>query len=603
MDLRIAALSLSNLESAAFFATLILWWSFVRPAMVRDFDNRRLPPNPTARFLFSFLCVLTYGAFFFAFLAFREAATSIGKNIPVASSVIAGFKDQAPLLAAVSFAGLLQLSFIRDIERQVLVWLHSRRHLRDDAVTLGQHLQRVAFVPSAEESARNRETARKYGVYVTDESVDGVGLVTFANWRKVASLLRSLRKWMEQDDRAMSEADLKRLKEIETSHERKTQLAMTIVKMVDGVSKDGEKSAALGDMLKLLSNTHHIDRSEVAEVEARVKNLLTEAPDDVSKRPLRLSGAEFKDHLRQIEGYFQVEYEILLEQVSDLAARATVMSGEHAPVRLEQLKAAGFPGLGRIERINFDRILWLFLVIAIGGFLVFFLGNRSQANSQGAEGMARFAFIMAISALIGAVVGSRRSHVRAPSAPWSKYIAAGILAGALFIGVNLLSLEIKEAMGITPPPGRQSLNGVGMLPWALLPCLIVVAIAALGRFQWPGLPDRLRPYSALIERTADGVVVSVALFIAFMVVIALHTLLGLDLPRSVQLAIDSNPSRILPYPVFWTLQVFGFIIGFFTARDVRRAAHTTIIADANAAARSPMKGAPAAAAGSAASAA
>ena len=65
-----------------------------------------------------------------------------------------------------------------------------------------------------------------------------------------------------------------------------------------------------------------------------------------------------------------------------------------------------------------------------------------------------------------------------------------------------------------------------------------------------------------------------------MCAIALHILLGIDLPKSVKLAIESHPDRILPYPVFWTLQGFGFLIGFFTARDIRRASHTTIITEA-----------------------
>jgi hypothetical protein len=576
--------ALPNWQVLVFFTTLVLWWSMMRPAMVRDYDGRRLPNNPTARFLFTFLSVLVYVSLVIAFHAFGEVATRIGHSLPMVGGFVDNFKDQAPLLAAISLGGILQLSFFRDIERSVLVWLHSARHLHADGVALATHLTRSGFSPTEDEKRKNREAAKKYGVYVTDDDVGGVGLVTFNNWRKVATLLRLLRDWNNEERRVLEHNDMKLLAEAETAHERKTQLAMTIIKMVEQVGKGGDTSKLLADVLKMLSDTAHVDRAGVAAVEARMRSMLA---DDTSAaaRPLRLTGEELRNHLGQIEGYFQVEYEMLLQQVSELAAKSVILAGEAAAERLEQLRAFGFEGLGRIEPINFDRILWLFLIVAFGGFLVLFLGRIGATQQQGsAEGLARFAFIMAAATLIGAIVGSQRRLARAPITPWSNYLAAGIIAAALFVGVQQITQLVKDYLAIQPPPGQQPITLYGMLPWTLLPLLLTVGVCRLARVpRWPDLPG-LQAYHNVWERVLDGIGISAALLIAYLLAFSLHEPLGIDLPKG--LKDQMSLPRILPIPIYFPLLGLGFFIGFFVVRDVRRAAHAQIV-DVSAVAAAP----------------
>ncbi len=567
---------LPNWQVLVFFTTLVLWWSMMRPSMVRDYDGRRLPNNPTARFLFTFLSVLVYVSLVIAFHAFGEVATKVGHSLPLVGGFIDNFKDQAPLLAAVSLGGVLQLSFFRDIERSVLVWLHSARHLHADGVTLATHLGRSGFNPSEDEKRRNRETAKRHGVYVTDDEFDGVGLVTFNSWRKVATLLRLLRDWNNEERRVLEQNDMRLLEESETAHERKTQLAMTIIKMVEQVGKGGSTSKVLADVLKMLSDTPHVDRAGVAAVEARMKSLLA---DDASAagRPLRLTGEELRSHLSEIEEYFQVEYEMLLQQVSELAAKSVILAGEQAPERLEQLRAVGFDGLGRIEPINFDRILWLFLIVAFGGFLVLFLGRLGAATQQqgSAEGLARFAFVMAAAALIGAIVGSQRRLSRAPITPWSNYLMAGIVAAALFVGVQSVTQLIKEYLQIPLPAGQPPFTITQLLPWTLIPLLLTVGICRLARVpRWPDLPG-LKAYHNIWERALDGLGISGALLIGYLLAFALHEPLGIPLPKGLQE--QMNQPRLLPVPIYFPLLGLGFFIGFFVVRDVRRAAHSQIV--------------------------
>src|SRR5262249_56433725 len=74
-----------------------------------------------------------------------------------------------------------------------------------------------------------------------------------------------------------------------------------------------------------------------------------------------------------IEGYFIVEYRLLLSRVARLAAKSIIRAGDAADHRLDDLKAAGFEGLGSIRPLTSHRILWLFLAVAVGGFLTYYL--------------------------------------------------------------------------------------------------------------------------------------------------------------------------------------------------------------------------------------
>ena len=578
--------ALPRFEALIVFMALILSWATMRPSMLRDYDNRRLPNNPTARVLFVVICLFTYVTLVLCFQSFGEFARKISSLIFPAfiHNFVDTFRDQAPLLGAVTLGALLQFSFFRDLERSLLVWLHSARHLHRDSINLSKHLERCRFLPDADEREKNRETARRFGVYLLDEGTNGVGLVTFHNWRKVASLLRLVHEWNSQESRVLSQSEMTSLEEMRTAHERKTQLAMTIVKMVEQVDRgDSPPVSGLNDLVNMLSNTPHINRASVDAVEATVKSALEGNAAKVIERPLRLSGEAFHGYLQQIEGYFKVEYEILLNHIAALTAKSVVLSGDPAQERLQQLKRLGFAGLGRIEPINFDRILWMFLVVALGGFLAIFIGNFGN-SAMPVDRMARFALVMAIAALIGAVVGSRRRHARAENTPWGIYFTAGILAAGIHITINeiwelargymqaahLIAPNATALAAAAGPP-----HGLRVLPWAFLPFVVTIAVCRLARLErWPGI-DGQREWHPIAERTLDGIAVSAAVLVAFYLAIATLNLLGFPIPPAIQAFLQSP--HILPLPIMAPLQVLGFLIGFFTVRDVRRAAQANMI--------------------------
>jgi hypothetical protein len=546
--------------------------------MIRDYDNRRLPSNPTARTLFIALFIAIYAAMVIAFHYSGELAIKIGKSLPLIGDLNETFRDQAPLLAAFTLGAVMQLQIFRDVERSVVVWLHSASHLHGDREALTEHLLTNEFVSSEEEQRAYTEALAKYGIYITD-APDSVGPVTFKNWRKLTTLLRLLRTWNDEDKRVLTRDDMRLLSEIENAHDRKTQLAITIVKMVERVEQGKSPNESLPELLTMLTEVGHLDREAVARVETTLRDHLAEGSQSSGQGSLHLTGKDFANHLRQIEGYFQIEYETLVQQAADLTAKSVILSGGQASGRLEQLKKLGFVGLGRIEPVDLDRILWLFLVVACGGFLVLFLGNVGEKYSPiGWDALARFSFIMTVAALIGAIVGSSRRLSSVPSTPWGKYIAAGVLAAVAFFAIQAVSALIKNYQGIEGSD-RFVFSVYRTLPWMVLPFFLTIAISRLGRMPaWPILPG-LGRYPNATERILDGLAISIVIYVAYALTIAIHV--PFDLPWSKRLATAMLKTHFLPVPVRWPLQVMGFLIGFFVVRDVRRAAHAKIVATGN----------------------
>jgi len=575
----LATFEMLHFEQLALFTTVMLWWALMRPMMVRDYDNRRLPYNPTARLIVAFMYVLIYVALAVTFHLFGQTILPFLQQVPFVNPLVKSMENQAPLLAIATLAGLWQVAFFRDIERAFLVTMHSARHLRNDVVLLSQHLERCPFNPTETERRLNLNHLKKYGVFVKDDDAGPVEMVTVNNWRKVSSLLRVVQVWNEGTSRVLSTEEMKQLEDIETAHERKTQLAMNIIKMIQQVAEGKETTKLLSDLMKRLSTTALLDRGDLGEVEARAKSILGAGVEGGTPLTVRLSATELRTYVHEIEGYFEAEYAILLQQLAGLTAKSAVLAGEASPERLEQLKAIGFMGLGRIERISLDSVLWLFLVAAFGGFLIMYVGNISNiGNAQGQvnpEALARFAFSMAVAGLIGAVVGSIRRHARAPHPPWGIYFAAGLASAALYIGFVLILILAKELLQIAPADGQKPFSFIHTAPWSLLPLMLTVAICYLARIpKWREFPQ-LGKYNAYLERTIDGLCVSGAVLVGYYGAVALHPLLNIELPPGILQRMAEW--HVLPIPIIMPLQANAFLIGFFFVRDVRRVAHATIV--------------------------
>jgi hypothetical protein len=581
MSQQIEGSAVFPIEQLMFLSSLLIVWAMLRPNTIRDYDGRRLPNNTTARAILGLFYMVIFAGLTMALHKFGEKLVPTLEQMSAVGHLAASLKGQAPMLAILALCTLWQLAVFRDLERSFVITLHSARHLNSDSELLSQHLIHCDFKPSEIERARNLNDLRKFGVYVKDDGKWDYDMVTVGNWRKVSTLLRLLKSWNPEEQRSLSKSDMALIHDIATAHDRKTQLAMTIIKMLEMVAEGRKPAAALSEVMDRLTSTRQLDRGEVATAEAEAGTLLEGGPSEIAKDTIRLSIPDLQKHLVQIERYFETEYEILLENAVRLTSKSVALAGESAPSRLEELKSLGFSGLGYIERINFDRILWLFLVGALGGFLVMVVGNFQRLGTGAAQAnpimLAQFAFSMTLAGLVGAVVGSSRNLANAPSAPWTSYVGAGLISGCLFMAVALISnyirfdlLQTKLPEGVPIPTPRR------MLAWSVLPFVTTIGVCVLGRLKrWPDIPSI--GYTPITERAVDGAVISAVLFAGWCLSIGLTLLFGLPLPPRMQQLIAENAGSWFPIPVLWPLQTLGFLIGFFFVRTVRRAAHATIV--------------------------
>jgi len=159
--------------------------------------------------------------------------------------------------------------------------------------------------------------------------------------------------------------------------------------------------------------------------------------------------------------------------------------------------------------------------------------------------------------------------------PRMKYVVGGVLAGAIFVLVSVLWNAAKVALDIPPPEGQPPFSILRTLIWSMLPGVTTIAITRLARLpHWPAatLTSKL---DWLYVRVMDGAVVSLAFFAGWALAFPLHDLLGLELATALQTARDKSWVGV---PVFWTLQLMSFMIGFLVVKDVRAASHATITA-------------------------
>jgi hypothetical protein len=580
---KLASFELVQIESVPLgwlvaFTLAIALFALLRPSMVRDYDNQPLPYNPTARVIFVILYVLMYAALAVALYVSGQTVARFLELLPYVKSLADQVTVGAPVVAFVTLGALWQIPFIKELERAFLITLHSTRHLHNDIQLLSQRLAGGVFDPPAGERTLNLNLLKKYGVFVKDDDPGPVDIMTINNWRKVSSLLRLLRVWNEDRTSILNTEDRRLFDKIQTAHDRKTQLAMTIIRMTRQAPNGTETSKLLVDLMQRLSGSVPINRGDLSEVEARAKSILGDGVQGGTLPPVRLTPEEFRACLNEIIGYFEIEYDILVQQLAQLVAKSTVLAGDKASERLEQLKGIGFSGLGRIERISLDVVLWLFLVATFGGFLVVYIPNMGQATNP--QALARFAFSMSIAGLIGALVGSVRRHTRALNAPWTRYFAAGLVAAALYVGFTLVHNLINEILQIPLASGQRPFSLEDTMTWSLLPLMLTVAIAYLARVtSWSRLPA-LGQFNPVVERIIDGICVSAVVLIGYYGAVVLHPILGIELPP--RLLARMAESHILPIPIFPPLQALAFLIGFFFVRDVRRVAHATIVEDVKA---------------------
>ncbi len=562
-----------------FGLALVILFALTRPLTVKDFENRRLPVNAVAQVGFTLFYCLAFVVLvlmvhyarpllssFFAAVGAIDFAT---RTLQPKSDSTGAF---APLFAMSILGWSQSLSLLREVERTILVYVYSARYQHKDVVALGYHFLNCPLNPPPGERAKNRQVLERLNVVLTDSDTSKLDLRVIGDWRKVETLLRHLKTWRAEGKLSLTPDEVLLLDKVETAHERKTALALNIVRMLDHLAKGGGPNATFQQVTNLLEATQKGDREALARAEVMAAEALaTQSPPTMpdadpaaaaipeagAQPELRMTSVQLKQFLGQIESYFLQEYRILLAQTGDLAAKGIIHAGDCAESRLEQMKLVGFEGLGQLLPIRFDRILMVFLVafgISLGLFafratVMHWSGERAPMPAQQSIMMfATISLTIALATIIGAFVGSTRELAQAQRTPWGSYALAGLFAVSLFLLVHAARVSLggpsvqaqtTQASQVTSPPATgaaapvtspkaAALNSIGSTSQA------PPAIAEPGTRQSP----LVRPPS--LHRTLPWAIIPFMMTVAICFFARLERWPGAGQPanRSVERALD-----------------------------------------------------------------
>ena len=514
---------------------LVAAFAWTRPLTLTDFENRKLARNVSAQVFFTILYLVLYVVLTAAFQYGGRIAAEIVDGAGWLGSVSQYMKtksDQpssfAPLLALGAIGWFQSLATLRELERTCLVYTYSARYMFTDVLALTRHLQSCEYVPTDAERNASLAALERLNVFVTDRDTALIDLRVVADWRKVDTLLRHLAEWNRENGTVLNGREHEELKSAATAHERKTGLALNIIRMLDHVSSGQGSAASVAEVSDLLAEAARGGAEARAAVASRIETAVERQASTAVRppQPIYLSSLQLRSFLDQIQTYFEAEYRILLGQVSELAAKSIVHSGDIAPLRLRAMKLAGFRGLGRILPISFNRILWVFFAVLGASFVLFvlrqWLSMRGVASSVGMDRadlqrtMLLAGFISlttAFAAIVGAAVGSTRRLAQSPRTPWRAYLAAGLVAITLFYITHATRIMLTSGIERLPPapiaatatPGSPDTSAaaapepgarkpplvrppglVQSTPWAFIPFMVTLAICLLARLAaWP----------------------------------------------------------------------------------------------------------------------
>ncbi len=608
----LAALTISlqpSYPTIMFGIAVTFVWGFVWAGAMRDEEQQPLPSSFAAKLFFALsLSVLYVALVVLGFLApgLFEQLKFFGLN-DLPENII----RQIPLFVIIFMGALYSLPQVKEIAQRYAILLHNAQYRYNDEVVLQRHLQVCPFVPSDDELTNNIEYIRQFDVYITDRDQASLNLGAVGAWRKVSSLLRILGDECRKENSVLSAAEREAVARLQEAHRRKTQLAMNIVRMVEQFDAGSNVDQNIRQIAAQLSEVSHRDRDRVISSEELAREIISQldlaAPSDERQPPLRISMKQMNEYLSKIERYFLTEYQILLEEAAKLASKAIIRAGDRATERLAEVKGLGFAGLGEIQRVNFDNVIYVLMTtfaLAFGGLtLLFTLLGRPVNTSL----VSSIALTVSLATLVGAMWGARRSLVERQNTPWSSYIAAGLIGvlgfciihGSRFIlnGQETLARWAERTSGnvesyvqlnlLSPEQAayysRDAILDWGLfeylwqlLPWSASVFFLTVGICWLARMpQWPWARNN-GIYERLTDGLFAGLIYTAGGFAATILHIAFKTTSGLSIMARA-LGDQGDIASVFLSPFRFMSLGIGFAIGAIIVREIRQIAHTQLI--------------------------
>ena len=572
----------NNLALIGIGVGLVVIFAVLRLFQVKDADGQKLPQSFPARSFF----VLTYVLIYVAIVLIFRLSPDLLQIITGSSRFEASLKqtpELVPMLAVAALYSIFSIPQVKDIERDYILFIHSAQHRTADEERLCEHLIICEFHPSDQERRLNENYLQQFNLYITNRGDGPVRLGAFDAWRKTSAILRRLRDSNANIQRTLSNEDRLELARLEAAHQRKTSLAVSIIRILNDLGSEAENSAKLAMVTELLSNAAHSDRERVLDAEVVSQTIIeaqTSGPKREVGKPLRISEQQILQYLSQIENYFRVEYKLILQSLSRMAARSIVRAGELIGNRLEDLKKAGFTGLGTVEQVTLDRVIWVLLVTWVVTFVLFSLPAFLAGTGQRLVPIfLSVASSFSVAALIGSIWGARRSLIERRITPWASYLAAAFFAVAGFFIIQSIRYAIDPDAAVTRI--RETLNVqtvtftqylAHLSPFALTPALIAVGICRFARIRkWPTWP-----FIDLPQRLKDGLALGLLCLVAHLAARYLHQLVKTAF--GVQSWHHSDLQFYLFQATFFTI---GFVIGSIVVGDVRNIAYSEIVPTAS----------------------
>ncbi len=387
-----------------------------------------------------------------------------------------------------------------------------------------------------------------------------------------------LKSELLRDNTVLSPSDRQEVVRLEEAHFRKTKLAASMMRIIDHMERGSQYGQRLSRVANLLGDASHRNRHRIGLAEDVAQQIMNEIDlaqsigADQGHEPLRLSTKQVQQYVVQIEGYLRTEYLHMLQNASRLAAKMIVRAGDRAPEQLDEVKDAGFLGLGEIQEVNLDRVILVILATFPTVFFFFTLSALWSGHKAKPELYISIATTISIAALIGAMWGSRRRFAQSRDIPWSSYLGAGLTAVAGFIVVQCTRYFIDPA-GVSPHDDEtlgQYLASV--LPWSASAAFVTMGICGLARVSdWPSLKN-----NAVVERSVDGMFLGLAYALGQLAAYLFHVAFQTGYGRVIA-------DRLRDGEVSWLASssmrgfLIGFVIGYFVVRDIRRVSHSHVV--------------------------
>lgn len=576
----------NNLGAILASVAITFIWAVLWPSWIKDEDGQRLPRSSLARSAFALSIVLIYLVLLSA--AFLLPGVFKHLSSPTVDAVIKhigtflgahDLRANAPFGIVILMGILYNIPQTRELLERWAYFLYASQYNRDDELQLQNHFQNCEFDISDEELRLNRAYIEQFDVFVTDNNPGVIPDETVSLWRKTSALVRLAESDIQSEHSVLSTKDIIDLERLQQAHRRKTRLAMNIVRLLDQLGSDSPKFARIASTL---SDASHGSRPDVEAAEEVVSQITGAEFEDVKlgeiQGPLRLSSRQLSNYLAQIGGYFHREYQMILGEISRLAAKVIVRAGDEAPKRLDAVKRAGFMGLGTIEKQSFDGVLSVLLVTWTVVFTSFLIAGAARGMQVKPSLVFSIALTVSVAATIGSVWGARRTLVERRDIPWSSYLSAGFLAVVVFCLVHGIRFawdpEAATQMMTGYRENAEAFTPLQFLaeiwPFSISLVFLVVGICALARARrW-----RWAQHSRLRERLTDGVFVGLIYAcgnIASMIThYSLQTVFGERLK-------DRLAEGNVPVAMLIVSFIVGFVIGFAVLREVRRIAHSHVI--------------------------